>query len=186
MRIISGNFKGKKIFLPDDKYTRPLKDLVKESLFNIIEHSFRKKFNIFNSKILDLFSGSGSFGLECFSRGAQEIIFIENYSKAIEVLNKNINLLKGNEKCSVIQEDCFDFIAKIEVSKYKFDIIFIDPPFKEEKINYLINLIKKKNILNKQGILIIHRHKKDNVELSESVNILDIRSYGISKIIIGN
>ena len=66
--------------------------------------------------------------------------------------------------------------------KYKFDIIFIDPPFKEEKINYLINLIKKKNILNKQGILIIHRHKKDKTEITKKVKILDTRNYGNSKV----
>ena len=78
MRIISGNFKGKKIFLPKDKKTRPLRDLVKESIFNLIEHSKKFSFSINNSKILDLFSGTGSFGLECISRGAQKVFFIEN------------------------------------------------------------------------------------------------------------
>ena len=77
MRIISGNFKGKKISLPYDKSTRPLRDLVKESLFNIIQHNSNQKFNLVGSNILDLFSGSGSFGLECFSRGAQKVIFID-------------------------------------------------------------------------------------------------------------
>ena len=77
MRIISGQFKNKKIFQPKAKSPRPLKDLVKESIFNLINHS--KKFNIKieNSNILDLFSGSGSFGIECISRGASNILFIE-------------------------------------------------------------------------------------------------------------
>ena len=75
MRIISGNFKGKKLFLPNDKLTRPLKDVVKESIFNLILHS--NKFNLFieNSLILDLFSGTGSFGIECISRKAKKVIF---------------------------------------------------------------------------------------------------------------
>ena len=79
MRIISGSFKGKKILEPKDNNTRPLKDLTKESIFNIIIHS--KKFNvdIKNSKILDLFSGVGSFGLECISRGTKKVCFVENY-----------------------------------------------------------------------------------------------------------
>ena len=75
MRIISGKFKGKKLFLPNDKNTRPLKDLVKESIFNLIQHSNKININLIDSDILDLFSGSGSFGLECLSRGAQKVIF---------------------------------------------------------------------------------------------------------------
>ena len=70
MRIIGGNFKGKKLFEAFDKNTRPLKDLVKESIFNILEYSKEEKINLKNSSILDLFSGTGSFGLECISRGA--------------------------------------------------------------------------------------------------------------------
>ena len=79
MRIISGKFKGKKILEPRDKSTRPLKDLTKESLFNIILHSNKFRVKIKNSNILDLFSGVGSFGLECLSHEAASVTFIENY-----------------------------------------------------------------------------------------------------------
>ena len=79
MRIISGNFKGKKILEPKDIKTRPLKDLTKESIFNIINHSNKFNINIKNSIILDLFSGVGSFGIECLSRGAKHVTFVENY-----------------------------------------------------------------------------------------------------------
>ena len=89
MRIISGNCKGKKIFEPKDKSTRPLKDLTKESLFNIILHSNKFKIEIKNSNILDLFSGVGSFGLECLSREASYVAFIENY-KFIIIINNLI------------------------------------------------------------------------------------------------
>ena len=81
MRVIGGTFKGKKLFLPNDKNTRPLKDLVKESIFNLIHHSKKINIEIKNSMILDLFSGSGSFGIECLSRGAKKVMFLENYSK---------------------------------------------------------------------------------------------------------
>ena len=80
MRIISGIFKGKKIYEPEDLKTRPLKDLTKESIFNLINHSNKFKINLKNAKVLDLFSGVGSFGIECLSRGANEVIFIENYN----------------------------------------------------------------------------------------------------------
>ena len=95
MRIISGNFKGKKILLPRDKLTRPLKDLTKESIFNILKHSKLLNIELENSNILDLFSGVGSFGLECLSRGAKNVTFLESYEEVLSVLKKNIDNLKS-------------------------------------------------------------------------------------------
>ena len=82
MRIIAGNFRGKKILKPKDVLTRPLKDLTKESIFNIINHSNNFSVEIKESKILDLFSGTGSFGIECLS-GAKRVTFVENYNKIL-------------------------------------------------------------------------------------------------------
>ena len=79
MRIIGGKNKGKKINIPIDDKTRPLRDLVKESIFNLITHSNKFDVSISDSNILDLFSGTGSFGLECHSRGAKFITFVESY-----------------------------------------------------------------------------------------------------------
>ena len=87
MRIISGNYKGKKILRPLNKLTRPLKDLTKESIFNIIKHSNLFSLEIEKSNVLDLFSGAGSFGLECLSRGALGVTFVENYNKDISIDN---------------------------------------------------------------------------------------------------
>ena len=94
MRIISGNFKGKKILEPKDIYTRPLKDLTKESIFNIIHHSNKFKVEIEGSVILDLFSGVGSFGLECLSRNVNKVYFVENYKNVLPILKKNFKYLK--------------------------------------------------------------------------------------------
>ena len=88
MRIISGLFKGKKILEPKDNKTRPLKDLTKESIFNIIRHSNKFEISLTNSYILDLFSGVGSFGIECLSRGVKKVIFIENYIGVTPLLKK--------------------------------------------------------------------------------------------------
>ena len=182
MRIIGGTFRGKKLFLPNDKYTRPLKDLVKESIFNLIKHSHKIKINITNSLILDLFSGSGSFGIECLSREAKKVFYIEDYSEAIRVLEKNLSSLKGINDYEIIKSDCFNFFKSNKKFKFKFNIIFIDPPYKELKINEVIEEIKDQSLLNKNGIIIIHRHKKDNVQLSHKINIFEERCYGISKI----
>lgn len=186
MRIISGNFRGKKLFLPSDKLTRPLKDVVKESIFNLILHS--KKFNLVveNSLILDLFSGTGSFGIECISRKAKKVIFFENYPEAIKILEKNLNLLKNIDGFEIYKQDFFNFFLSNRELNAKFDIIFIDPPYKEKKINEIIEIILKKKILSQNGILIIHRHKKDNTKLTNKLRIIEDRTYGISKILFGN
>ena len=186
MRIIGGNLKGKKIYLPIDKNTRPLRDMVKESIFNILEHSQKIKIKVENSKVLDLFSGSGSFGLECISRKAKKVLFIENYPKASKILNKNIFHLNVHKQTKVLDQDCFEFLGDQKKVSEKFEIVFIDPPYKEKKINFIIDEIKNNKILNKNGIMIIHRHKSDNLELSNKLEILDTRNYGISKITIGN
>ena len=186
MRVIGGVFKGKKLFLPTDKNTRPLKDLVKESIFNLIQHSNKINIDIKNSSVLDLFSGSGSFGIECLSREAKKVTFLENYPEALKVLEKNVRFLKKINNYEIIKDDCFNFFKLNKKKKLKFDIIFIDPPYKEPKINEIIEKIVENNFLNKNGIIIIHRHKKDLVKLTQKINIFEERFYGISKIYFGN
>ena len=181
MRIISGSFRGKKIFEPKDNKTRPLKDLVKESIFNIINHSKKINIKISNSNILDLYSGVGSFGIECLSRGAEKVIFVENYHKVLPILKKNLNDLRTVNNYEILE---FDINKNFESKKIndKFDIIFLDPPFKDKNLEELLDNINKKNILKKNGIIIIHRHKKENDSLPDSLKILDEKIYGISKI----
>lgn len=186
MRIIGGAFKGRKLFLPNDKNTRPLKDLVKESIFNLILHSNKINIDIEKSLVLDLFSGSGSFGLECLSREAKKVFFLENYSEALKILEKNIKFLKNTNNYEIIKNDCFNFLKSNKSIDLKFDIIFIDPPFKELRINEIIEKIIEKKFLNREGILIVHRHKNDKVELTKKMNIFEERFYGISKISFGN
>ena len=186
MRIIAGDFKGKKIIFPLDKNTRPLRDMVKEAIFNLIENSNKFDLKLNESYMLDLFSGSGSFGLECLSRGAKEVFFFENYSKTLKILKKNISDLKLSHKSKVFEKNCFNFFKEENKINKKFNIIFIDPPFKEKNINPLINLILERKILLENGIIIIHRHKKDELIITNQLKIIDNRLYGISKIIIGN
>ena len=180
MRIISGYLKGKKIDLPKDDLTRPLKDMVKESIFNIIEHSNDISSKLKEAIVLDLFSGTGSFGLECVSRGAKKVIFNENYNSAIEILEKNIKNLNCQNKCQILKSDCFRLLKNFNE---KVDIIFMDPPFKEEGINELIISIVEANILKQNALIIIHRNKKNDESLSERLKIVDTRYYGLSKII---
>jgi 16S rRNA (guanine966-N2)-methyltransferase len=185
MRIISGDLKGQKISLPSDSNTRPLKDLVKESIFNIIKHSNKFSISIEGATILDLFSGVGSFGIEALSRKAKEVTFVENYPKVLEILESNLNKLKLREKSKILKKDIFENKFYEELKK-EFNLIFIDAPFKEKKINLIINNIKKNNLLKKDGIIILHRQTSTEDDLGSTFNVIEYKKYGISKIIFGN
>ena len=182
MRIISGTFKGKNILDPKDIKTRPLKDLTKESIFNIIIHSNKFEINFKNSKILDLFSGVGSFGIECLSRGVKNVTFIENYAGVLPILKKNLLNLKVIKNYEIIEKDINN--GKVfEIFEKEFDVIFMDPPYKDKNLNILLKNIIDRKILNKNGIIVIHRHKNEQDIIPKKFRIVEEKKYGLSKII---
>ena len=126
MRIIGGKFKGKLIqFLRIGK-TRPLKDSVKENIFNILMHSNKLNITIEDSDILDLYSGIGSFGIECISRGANKVTFIEQEKNAYKILEKNLKNLKILHNSKIINDKIENVINRF---KDKFSIFFFRSSF---------------------------------------------------------
>ena len=182
MRIISGELKGKKLSVPLDKSTRPLRDMVRESIFNILNHSSKVSKNVNNSKVLDLFSGTGSFGIECLSRGAQEVTFFENYSNSLKILKKNLFNLKLESKTKIYETNAYN-LKESNLKNEIFDVIFLDPPFKDKEINILIDQIKILKIADINTLIIIHRNKKSMDDISKFLNVLDEKKYGLSKIL---
>ena len=185
MRIIAGKLKGYTLHMTNNKNTRPLKDLARESIFNLLTHSKRISLQLENSNILDLYAGTGSFGLECLSRQAKCVYFIENEKSAFKVLEKNIEKLKIKNKTKTFFNNVFSLIKKQNILVSKFDIIFCDPPFKDKNIDKLIELILKRNLLKENGIIILHRNKAVDEKLPNYFSVLDERIYGISKIVFG-
>jgi 16S rRNA (guanine966-N2)-methyltransferase len=181
MRIISGLFKGKKLLIPEDIKTRPLKDLTKESIFNIILHS--KKFNLdfSNANILDLFAGVGSFGIECLSRGARYVVFAENYNGVLPILKKNLNNLEFVQNFQILEKNIYEENFFLNLSE-KYDLIFLDPPYKDKDLNKILLNIKNSKILNREGIIITHRHKDETDIIPSDIKIIEEKKYGISKI----
>ena len=182
MRIISGTFKGKKILEPINIKTRPLKDLAKESVFNIINHSNKFQISLNNSFILDLFSGVGSFGLECLSRGVKEVIFVENYEGVLPILKKNLESLKTVKNYEILKKNIYEENIFLNLQK-QIDIIFMDPPYKDKNLNSIFENIKKTKILKKNGIIILHRHKNEKDFFPEGFKVVEEKKYGLSKII---
>ena len=121
MRIIAGKLRGSTLYMSKNKSTRPLKDQTRESIFNLLTHSKKISFKFEKSNILDLYSGTGSFGLECLSRQVKRVCFVEKDKNAIEILERNIKKLKLREKTKIFFNDVFDLIEKQDIK-----IIFID------------------------------------------------------------
>ncbi len=150
MRIISGFLKGRSIYFLKNFKTRPLKDSVKENLFNILEHSNLINVKIENSDVLDLYSGVGSFGIECISRNANKVTFVEKDKFATKKLTENLNKLSILDKAELFNLDIDQYLRK-NLSN-KFNIFFFDPPFADKIfLNYLI-LLKKKNYLKRNTL----------------------------------
>ncbi len=123
MRIISGKYKSRLIDYPKNKLTRPMTDRTKETLFNMLGGL------VFEKNVLDLFSGSGSIGLEALSRGARHVTFVDEAIWAAKVIRKNIDTLELENQSRLLQMDVLRAIAKLEKEKERFSVIFVDPPF---------------------------------------------------------
>lgn len=151
MRIISGEFKGRRINVPDSKEIRPTTDRVRETLFNILGN----KIDFRDRKVLDLYAGSGSLGFESLSRGAVEIHFVEKNFKIYKNLQENINLLGVTGKCRIYKMEALKFSQSFKNLNY--DLIIGDPPFfKDDIYNVVVNLINNKYFAV-DGFMIIER-----------------------------
>ena len=173
MKIISGKYKGRNIegFMIDG--TRPTMDRVKESLFAMIQNYINE------SNILDLFSGSGNLAIESLSEGAKSITLDSNY-KAIKVINNNLKNI-GIDNAKVLN---MDYKKAIETLKEKFDIIFLDPPYKTNYIEEAIKLITKYDILSNEGIIVCESDSLDRIIYDDNYKAIKDKKYGDKYIVI--
>jgi 16S rRNA (guanine966-N2)-methyltransferase len=151
LRIISGEFKGRLIKVPDSKLIRPMTDRVRETLFNILSN----KIDFNGIKVLDIYAGSGSLGLECLSRGASKADFVEKDFAIYKNLQENISSLNINDKCKVYKMDVLKFSQGSPEAGY--NLIIADPPFfKDDVYNAVDNLVLNEYLAN-DGFIIIER-----------------------------
>lgn len=165
LRIISGEFKGRVIKSPNSKFTRPTTDRVRETLFNILNN----KIDFDGIQVLDLYSGSGALGLECLSRGAAHVTFIEKNRPVYLNLLGNIDLLKVKEFVDVIPTTSV-FYTRKNLNK-KYDLILADPPFFEYDIYEVVQNVFKNELLNEDGIMVIERSIQTREKDIENIGI---------------
>ena len=145
MRVISGKYKGRKIEGFDIEGTRPTQDRVKESLFAMIQE------DIIDSCVLDLFAGSGNLGIEALSNGANISYFVDSNSKCIDIIKKNTENI---DNCVILNKDYLDALYYFKENNIKFNIIFLDPPYRMNIVGEIVEYIIDNKMINKDGYII--------------------------------
>lgn len=172
MRIISGKFKGRVLSSFQAEHIRPTTDRVKETLFN------KWMTQVEDAKVLDLFAGTGNLGLESLSRGCSHVDFVELNVKSIQILKKNIELLKIHaSEFSIYKQDVLLYLKKYQGEAY--DLILADPPFTEKMAHDVMQAIAMSNCFNESTLIAIESHKKERME-DTYLNLYryDFKDYG--------
>lgn len=183
MRIISGTARGRKLLSPKNegritekgemRATRPTLDRIKVSMFNIISHK------IYGARVLDMFAGTGSLGLECASRGAKEVVLVEKFKETFDILNENIVNLGFREVSRAYHRDSYEFIKSLGSKGEKFDIIFVDPPYLNSMVEESVKLIDEYDLLTNNGVIISKYDKDEPIYRPEGkFELVDERKYG--------
>jgi 16S rRNA (guanine966-N2)-methyltransferase len=178
MRIISGIYRGRNLKTLPTLDTRPTKDMVKGAIFSIIQ------FEIVNARVLDLFAGSGSIGIEALSRGAKSVVFNDKNRAAYNLINYNLESLKIKEdNYQLLNLDYKLVLAQMQNEKMKFDFIYLDPPYKLKIIDELIIQILKLELLSKSGVIMAEVEKRDPE--TNHLNLkLKVHQYGNTKLLV--
>lgn len=173
MRIIGGEFKGRIIKMPGSVKVRPTQDRVREAIFNIIREL------VPGSRVLDLYAGSGAFGMEALSRGAHYAIFVDNNIYCIKIIKSNLSVLGERGKFSqVIKRDALRAISGFKKDN-KFDIIFLDPPYYKDMAKNCLLKIDAYDILSHHGLIIAEHFAKDKMpEAMASLELFREKKYG--------
>lgn len=160
LRIIGGEWRGRKLRFPDAPNLRPTPDRVRETIFNWLSPTIN------GARCLDLFAGSGALGLEALSRGAATSTFVDSHHKAIESLKDHVDLLHAHEKAKLFQMDAIKFLNS---SPSKYDVVFLDPPYQLPLLEKVIPLLESNHWLNHAALLYVEiekRHTLPEIPLS--------------------
>ncbi len=175
MRIISGEWKGRRLKTVKGNQVRPTSDKVKGAIFNILGDK------IVGSKILDLFAGTGSLSLEALSRGADQAVLIEKNREACGIIRDNLQMIGVQERVKLYNMDAFSYLKQQQHERY--DLLFVDPPYRQGFTDKILFLVKNSSILNPEGVIIIETDSKE--EIPDDLGLLEVRiikEYGDTKL----
>ncbi|MGJ7922514.1 16S rRNA (guanine(966)-N(2))-methyltransferase RsmD [Neobacillus sp. LXY-4] len=179
MRVVSGKCKGKILKAVPGNTTRPTTDKVKEAMFNIIGPYFKGGVG------LDLFAGSGGLGIEALSRGIDKVIFVDRDGKAIQTIKENLKISELEEQAEVYRNDANRALKAIKKREILFDVVFLDPPYKQQQLLSLLTEMDHDQIIKRDGVIVCE-HSQDVVLPERVGNLHRIKreQYGIIHITI--
>lgn len=160
MRVVAGKYRGKNLASPKDDRVRPTTTRIKETLFNVLQGYSQ------DAIVLDLFAGSGALGIECISRGAKEVTFVDNSKDSVELVRKNLQGIDGNFK--VVNSDFSGVLRNAYVTGKKFDMIFVDPPYASGLGELALGMIFDLDLLDKDGVIVFEHGAEKTYEVSDS------------------
>ncbi len=173
MRVIAGRAKGRKLKKVPGDTTRPIMDRVKENLFNILGH------DVVGTRWLDLFAGTGQVGIEALSRGAQEVVFVDNAFAAIRTIKENLQQTGLGAGAQVVQSDAFAYLQREQARQ--FDVLYVAPPQYKEIWAEVMAVVEERplSFLTPSGIVIVQIDPKEYRDLSlKTLSLYDQRKYG--------
>lgn len=176
MRIIGGTARGRSLTAPAGMKTRPTQDYVRESLFNIIRWDVRE------ARVLDLFAGTGALSLEAISRGASSAVLIDMDRAACDAIKKNMESTKLGESCRLIARDYRQAMDQLAREGQKFDVVFIDPPYKMENTGEMCAALYDKGLLSGSFLILVEHRRGMAPLLDERFEAFDLRKYGDTEI----
>lgn len=174
MRIIAGNFKGRKLLAVAGKTTRPTSGKVREAIFDICGPQIR------GARVADLFAGTGAFGLEALSRGAHSAVFVESDPRAIEVIRKNIAACRVEDQSTILRRDILrGDLGSLMAHGFVFDLVFMDPPYRQNALAPALQNLANSRVLARGATVIIEHAAADRLpEDMEGFEVSDRRRYG--------
>ncbi len=178
MQVIGGSKKGHKLFWPAKHHIRPMRDIVRSALFNVLGDL------VTDSRFLDLFAGTGSVGIEALSRGAKRCVFVDHAPEAIKLIRKNLEALNFKEKACVMKLDVFEAIERLSAEGERFDLIFIGPPYHRRLAHKTLMALSQHALLDKEGIIITEIFKKEELDAEYShLVLMDEHQYGDNQLL---
>jgi 16S rRNA (guanine966-N2)-methyltransferase len=176
MRVISGTARGRKLLSPQNQRIRPTADRVKEALFSILASRLG---NWAGLRVLDLFAGTGSLGIEALSRGVDSAVFCDSHAESVRLVKDNLQRCSFTEQATVFQLDALRAVQQLERLSEHFDLVFLDPPYQEEKtLTAVLSALASGSLLNAGGLLVVETAGKAEPPLLEQLTLLDRRVYG--------
>ncbi|MFZ7104490.1 MAG: 16S rRNA (guanine(966)-N(2))-methyltransferase RsmD [Peptococcaceae bacterium] len=177
MRVIAGSCRGKRLKSVKGYSTRPTADRVKEAIFNVLTPQVK------GTKVLDLFAGTGSIGIEALSRGSDFVCFVDKDRKAVQVIKENLSGCKLTDRAQILPLDYLKALNILKSKNINFDLIFLDPPYKMLIIEAILEKIIRLNLLAKDGVIIAETAQDSNLAI-EYEDLVKVREniYGDTKI----